>query len=407
MAKPIGSICNLDCDYCYYKGKISLFQEKIDYRMTDDLLEEYIKQYIEAHPGPVVPFGWQGGEPTLLGVGFFNKAIEFQKKYLSKGFYCENSLQTNGTLLDDEWCHFLKEKDFLVGISIDGPAKFHDVFRKDKEGNSTFYETIRGLEFLQRNKVKYNVLCVVSTVNINKPLEIYHFLKERRIKYIQFIPLVESLGVEKVSSRSIDGENYGRFLTSIFNEWVSRDIGEIFIQIFEEALLVGSGLEASLCMFKKTCGQSLVIEHNGDVYSCDHFVSKENKIGNIMQEHLREIISSPKQKSFGENKFKKLPETCRVCPIRFMCNGGCLKNRIIPTNEDDHSLNYLCKGYKQFFLYIDPFIKKIINLMRKRQSISLIKNEMSLLYKKMWKDVKKNNLCRCVSGKKYKNCCNK
>ena len=381
MAKPIGPICNLNCDYCYYKGKIELFNSsnKYDYLMSDDLLEEYIKQYIEAHPGPIISFGWQGGEPTLLGVGFFQKVIELQKKYLPKGIHCENLLQTNGTLLNSKWCHFLRENEFLVGISIDGPSEYHDKYRKNKEGKASFNKTLKGLKLLQENEVNFNVLCVLSDANIHYPLEVYNFFKSVGAKHIQFIPLVNSLRDVKRTAKSIDAKDYGNFLISIFNEWVIKDVGETFIQIFEEALFAWFGLEVSLCMFKKICGNSLVIEHNGDIYSCDHFVTKENKIGNIKKNHLKEIINSPKQKIFGQKKLETLPKMCMSCPVRFVCNGGCLKNRIVPTNEDGHYLNYLCSGYKQFFLYIDPFMKKMVELMKQKKSLNIIKDGMKLL----------------------------
>jgi uncharacterized protein len=404
MVFPVGPICNLACKYCYYLNKTSLYPETKDFRMSEELLEEFIKQYIDAQPGPIINFGWQGGEPTLRGIDFFRKAVELEKKYLPEGWQFINSFQTNGVLLNPEWCDFLRENNFLVGISIDGPADLHDAYRVDQEGKPSHERVLNGLHLLQEHHVEYNILCVVNDVNVSKPLEVYNFFKQEGVKFIQFIPLVEHLGQGKVSSRSINGEEYGQFLTAIFDEWIINDLGDIFVQIFEEAVAAWAGYGAGLCVFSETCGLAPVMEHNGDLYSCDHFVFPEYKLGNIWETPIKELVNSPQQREFGLSKRDALPEVCKKCDVRFICNGGCLRNRIATTEDGEPGLNYLCTGYKQFFSYIDKYMKELIPLLKRRTAPSLIRKKMKTLHDVIW-DVDRNDYCPCGSGKKYKKCC--
>ena len=372
MIFPNGPICNLDCNYCYYKKKTSLYPHTKNFQMTEELLEEFIRQYIKIQPGPEVTFGWQGGEPSLRGIHFFKKAVKLQNKYLPKNWKSQNAFQTNGTLLTDEWCKFFKENDFLVGISIDGPSVLHDVYRKDKQGRPTHTNVLKGLHLLQKYHIEYNVLCTVNNINVQYPLEVYHFFKKQHVKNIQFIPIVESLGEGKVSSRTVSSKDYGRFLITIFNEWVHYDFGDIFIQIFEECVAAWLGIRANLCVFSETCGRAPVIEHNGDLYVCDHFVFPEYKLGNILETPLNKLIQSLKLKEFGRSKKDDLAEVCKVCDVRFICNGGCLKNRII-NMEKGKKLNFLCEGYKHFFRYINPYINEIAKGIKQGKSPKMIK----------------------------------
>ncbi len=378
MIFPNGPICNLDCDYCYYKKKTSLYPHTKNFQMTEELLEEFIRQYIKIQPGLVVTFGWQGGEPSLRGIHFFKKVVKLQNKYLPKNWKSQNAFQTNGTLLTDKWCKFFRENDFLVGISIDGPSVLHDVYRKDKQGRPTHTNVLKGLHLLQKYYVEYNVLCTVNNINVRYPLEVYHFFKNQQVKNIQFIPIVESLGEGKVSSRTVSSKDYGRFLITIFDEWVHYDFGDIFIQTFEECVAAWLGMRTNLCVFSETCGRAPVMEHNGDLYACDHFVFPEYKLGNILETPLNKLIQSLKLKEFGRSKKDDLAEVCKVCDVRFICNGGCLKNRIINMGEGK-KLNFLCEGYKQFFRCIDPYMNEIAKGIKQEKSPKMIKKNLYLL----------------------------
>jgi len=404
IVKPVGPVCNLHCDYCYYLDKDKLYPDNRDFRMSYELLEEFTQQYIQYQPGPLVSFIWQGGEPTLLGLDFFRRAVELQKKFLPVGWQATNALQTNGTLLTDEWCDFLRKNQFLVGLSLDGPANLHNFYRHTKSGQETFSQVMSGLRLLQAHKVEYNVLCVVSKANAQHPIELYRFFKENRAKYIQFIPLVESSEDGKISHRSITGEEYGQFLISVFNQWVVNDLGEISIQIFDECISVWAGWGANLCIFASTCGRGMAMEHNGDIYSCDHFVFPPYKLGNIRDQKLIDIVNSEKQVNFGRQKKETLPECCQNCGVRFICNGGCPKNRVL-LSVDGQNLNYLCAGYKRFFSYIDPYMREIAEMLKRRQPLGLIKKRVLSIHKTLWSSVGRNDPCPCGSGKKYKKCC--
>lgn len=405
MAKPIGPICNLGCEYCYYLEKEQLYPHSEDFRMSDRALEQFVAQYIQANPGPHVDFAWQGGEPTLMGLDFFRSAVALQQKHLPPGWTCSNSLQTNGTLLNEQWCQFFRENRFLIGISIDGPAHLHDHYRVDKGQQPTHDRVMRGLRLLQSHGVEYNALCVVSRLNAEHPLEVYRFFKESGITWLQFIPLVEHLEDESVSDRSVSGEAYGAFLTAVFDEWVRNDVGRVFVQTFEVCLSVWDGQPASLCIFAETCGRGLALEHNGDVYACDHFVEPAYRLGNMQVIPVHELADSPAQVQFGLAKRDTLPRQCRECDVRFMCNGGCPKDRFLLTAAGEPGLNYLCDGYRRFFRYADPYFKEMVSLVRRRIHPARIMAELKAREAARWAGAGRNAPCPCGSGKKYKVCC--
>jgi len=373
MTKPIGPICNLDCTYCFYLEKENLYPDTRHWAMAPGVLERYIQQYIAAQPMDEVHFAWQGGEPTLLGVDFFRTVVGLEQKYAG-GKTIHNALQTNGTLLDDDWGQFLADHKFLVGISIDGPREIHDRYRVDKGSAPTFDRVMRGLNKLKEHNVEFNTLTVVNRHNSQYPLEVYRFLKEIGSGFIQLIPVVERQAAEpgsdglvliqpsfdrsaEVTDWSVEPLEYGRFLAKIFDEWVKKDVGRTFVQLFDVALESWLGLDASLCVFRKTCGSALAMEHTGDLYSCDHFVYPEHKLGNLMETDLEQMTGSAQQEKFGRDKLDSLPRMCRQCDVRFACNGECPKHRFLKTPEGEAGLNYLCAGYKHFFHHIDPYMQ--------------------------------------------------
>ncbi|MFP5227290.1 MAG: anaerobic sulfatase maturase [Acidobacteriota bacterium] len=373
MTKPIGPICNLDCSYCFYLEKEKLYPGTRQWAMAPEILERYIEQYIAAQPLDEVHFAWQGGEPTLLGVDFFRNVVALQQRYAS-GKTVHNALQTNGTLLDDAWCEFLAENRFLVGLSIDGPRELHDAWRVDKGGAPTFDRVMRGLTRLKAHQVDFNTLTVVHRRNSQHPREVYRFLRETGSGFIQFIPVVErrtahpdadglvliqpaSHQPAQVTEWSVEPLAYGKFLSEIFDEWVKHDVGRVFVQQFDVALESWMGMEASLCVFRRTCGSALAMEHTGDLYSCDHFVYPENRLGNLADDDLSHMAHSDQQKKFGRDKLDALPRMCRTCDVRFACNGECPKHRFLTTPDGEPGLNYLCAGYKHFFHHIDPHMQ--------------------------------------------------
>jgi uncharacterized protein len=368
FAKPIGSICNLDCHYCYYLKKADLYPEDESFRMPDDILEEYIVQHIDACPDPVVSFSWHGGEPCVLGLDYFRKIVALERKHQPPNRRIMNGIQTNGTLLDEEWCRFLAAEGFAVGISLDGPQALHDLHRVTKDQKPTYRQAVRGYRLLQQHHVSSEVLCVVHTDNVRYPLRVYRFFKQLKAQYMTFLPLVEPQpGAQGgVSRRTVPPEAFGAFLCAIFDEWMSQDIGRIKVQIFEEAARTAFGQEHTLCIFRQTCGDVPVIEHNGDFYSCDHFVDAEHRLGNIQKTHLVELLESPAQRAFGQAKMDTLPRTCQVCAVRDMCNGGCPRNRFLRTPDGQAGLNYLCAGYRQFFSHCQPFVAAIAALWRQQ-----------------------------------------
>lgn len=423
MSKPIGPICNLDCTYCFYLEKEGLYGQPDSWAMSPEVLESYIRQYIEAQSGDVVSFAWQGGEPTLLGVEFFRKAFELQQKYAGHKTI-QNALQTNGVLLDDAWCEFLAQQNVLVGISVDGPRDLHDAYRVDKGGNPSFTRVMRGLECLKKHGVQFNTLTTVHSGNVGSPVAVYRFLKEAGSRYLQFIPIVERKaerpsanglvliqpsfdGAAQVSSWSVDAKEYGRFLCAIYDEWVSRDVGKVFVQHFDVALESWLGLEASLCVFRETCGAAMALEHNGDLYSCDHFVYPEYKLGNVLTENMAAMAQSRQQEQFGEDKASTLPRMCRECEVRFACNGECPKHRFLRTPEGEYGLNYLCAGYKMFFHHIDETMRFMAEELRNRRSPTNVMRYVAAKRRAASGKAQagRNDLCACGSGKKTKHCC--
>lgn len=376
MVKPRGPVCNLDCQYCYFLKKTALYPGS-DFRMDDGLLEEYTRQYIQAQPTDEATFAWQGGEPTLMGLPFFEKAVAYQQQYARPGMRIQNVIQTNGTKLDDSWGKFLKRHHFLVGISIDGPEDIHNTYRVDKGGQASFKQVMDGLRILKRHQVDFNVLTTVHSANADHPLEVYRFLRDRvKARFIQFIPIVELDEAHKVTERSVTGEGYGNFLISVFDEWVRRDVGKVFVQMFDTALAKWLGIHGGLCVFEETCGDALVLEHNGDLYSCDHFVDPEYLLGNIRQQQLGKLVASKKQRRFGQNKLSSLPRYCLDCEVRFACNGGCPKNRIIRTPDGKPGLNYLCQGYRAFFNHVNQPMQTMAELIRQQKPPALIMKQV-------------------------------
>lgn len=389
MAKPIGPICNLDCRYCYYLHKEELYPTGNKWKIGDDCLESYIQQYIEAQPknSAEVTFAWQGGEPTLMGIEFFQRCIDLQKKHVRSEQTIANSIQTNGVLLDNDWCLFLRRNRFLVGLSIDGPAELHDAYRVDRQGKGSHSSVISALRKLKKFNVEFNALVTVHRANCKHGRRIYEYLRDSGCGFMQFIPIVERKGigrhsegqaddtytafdsaVDAVSSRSVLPEQFGRFLCEVFDSWIQQDVGRVYVQIFDQALSAWLGIEPSLCVFKKQCGRAVAMEHNGDVYSCDHFVDADHLLGNLSVVPLTELINSKQQETFGQNKETTLPSYCKKCDVRFACNGECPKNRFLQTPDGDDGLNYLCAGYQAFFTHIDQPMKKMAALIQRNQS---------------------------------------
>ena len=373
MTKPIGPICNLDCKYCFYLEKEKLYPGANDWAIPGAVLERYVEQYIGAQPINEVHFAWQGGEPTLLGIPFFHRVVELQQRY-ANGKTIHNALQTNGTLIDDEWGDFLAKNGFLVGVSIDGPRELHDCYRVDKGQAPTFDRVLRGIGKLKQHGVDFNTLTVVHRRNSEHPVEVYRFLKEIGSGFIQFIPIVERRAAKadsnglvliqptfrneaQVTEWSVEPEAYGKFLSRIFDEWVKQDVGRYFVQSFDVALESWMGMDGSLCVFRRKCGSALAMEHTGDLYSCDHYVYPEHKLGNIMYDALEKLVGSEQQRAFGDAKLDSLPRMCRSCEVRFACNGECPKHRFLMTPDGEPGLNYLCAGYKHFFKHIDPYMQ--------------------------------------------------
>ncbi len=380
MAKPRGAICNLDCEYCYFLSKERLYPDSA-FRMPDDVLENYTQQYIAAQRVKEVTFAWQGGEPTLMGLDFFQKAVEYQQEYKQPGMTVNNAIQTNGTTMDDDWGRFFKQHNFLVGLSIDGPRDVHDAFRQDKGGQPTFDRVMGGLEILKRHKVDVNALTTVHAANAPHPQRVYRFLRdEAKFQFIQFIPIVErdnTTGFQegsKVTKRSVKARQYGDFLIGVFDEWVRRDVGQIYVQMFDVALGAWLGQPGALCVFAPTCGTALAMEHNGDLYACDHYVEPKQILGNIQETDLLKMVSTDQQFKFGRDKLDKLPQYCQDCDVRFACHGGCPKNRFIHTPKGKQGLNYLCQGYKRFFKHIDEPMKMMAFLLRQGQPPAEVMN---------------------------------
>lgn len=376
MAKPAGSLCNLRCEYCYYLEKQYLYKDSAQsagarFNMSDATLEEYIKQYLAAQPTPQAMFTWHGGEPLMRPLSFYKRVMELQKKH-GAGMLIDNCIQTNGTLLTDEACRFFHDNGWLVGLSVDGPQKFHDEYRRTAQKGPSFRRVMQGIELLKRHNVEWNAMAVVNDYNADFPLEFYDFFRRIECKFIQFTPIVERIynhsdgrhlasaadgtAVTELAAFSVDPEQWGKFLCEIFDQWVRNDVGEYFIQIFDSTLARWVGQEPSVCTMGETCGHAAVMEFNGDVYACDHFVFPEYKLGNIHERGIVEMVTSEKQVKFGMSKRSDLPSQCRKCRFTHICNGECPKNRFATTAEGEPGLNYLCKGYHKFFTHVAPYM---------------------------------------------------
>ena len=413
LAKPTGAICNLDCKYCFFLSKEMLYPGS-RFRMADELLETYIRQYIEGQQVPEVNIAWQGGEPTLMGVDFFRRSIEYVEKYRKPGMSVLYSMQTNGTLLDDEWCQLFKEHEFLIGLSMDGTPEMHDAYRVDKGGTPTSGKVLKAAKLLQSHKVEFNILTTVHAANADHPVELYRYMRDViGAQFIQFIPIVErdnDTGFQqgdKLTDRSIGSDQYGKFLIGIFDEWVRHDVGRIFVQLFDVSLAAWVGQPSGLCVFSPTCGTALAIEHNGDVYSCDHYVEPDYLLGNIADTPMIELISSPQQVKFGQDKLDTLPQYCLDCEVRFVCHGGCPKNRFATTPDGEPGLNYLCPSYRAFFNHIDGPMRIMADLLRRNRPPSEIVGILAEEDRRKaaaFAGVGRNDPCPCGSGKKFKNC---
>ena len=409
LAKPTGAACNLDCKYCFFLSKDMLYpNEKL--RMSDDVLENYIKQLLESHQTPTVNVSWQGGEPTLMGLDFFKRSVVYAQKYKKPGQQIEYTFQTNGILIDDGWATFFKENNFLVGLSVDGPQEIHDAYRVTKGGHGSFSQVMRGLEHLKKHKVEFNILCTVNAANGDHGREVYRFFRdELGAEWIQFIPIIERATPESlplanlgwserpggqrqlytqsgnlVTERSVEPQQYGQFLIDVFEEWVRRDVGKVYVQLFDVTLEAYFG-SYKLCIHAPTCGYGPAIEHNGDVYSCDHYVEPDYKLGNIAQTHMLDMVASEPQRQFGIDKQATLTKQCVECSVRFLCNGGCPKDRFVDSADGEPGHNYLCVGLKAFFDHVDPAMRTMAALVRNNRYPAEVMQVYAERDSKRWK----------------------
>jgi serine-type anaerobic sulfatase-maturating enzyme len=417
MAKPTGARCNLDCAYCFFLKKDRLYPGST-FRMSYEVLEAYIRQTIEGHRTPEITIAWQGGEPTLMGLDFFRRAVELELKYAAPGVRIENTLQTNGVLLDDEWCEFLREYGFLVGLSLDGPREIHDAYRRDPRGRSVFDKVVGAVRLMQKHQVEFNILCTVNAVNSRRPLDVYRFFRdELQAPYLQFIPIVErdnDTGDQTgttLTDRSVDGRRYGRFLIEIFDEWVHHDVGRMFVLFFDGVLAAYVNGESSLCVLRPACGEGVALEHTGDVYSCDHYVEPACLLGNILETPIRDLVLSDKQRAFGAAKSLTLPATCRECRWLFACNGECPKNRVLATPSGEPGLNWLCEGLQAFFEHTEHPMRLMADLLKRgrpaEEVMGLLADEAAQEERQraaLFATAGRNDPCPCGSGLKYKKC---
>lgn len=409
MAKPSGSSCNLRCDYCFFLKKEQLYPGS-DFRMSDEVHEAFVRQLFEAHQVPRVTVAWQGGEPTLMGLDFFRRSIQLQDRCRKPGTTVENTFQTNGILIDEAWCRFFHDHNFLIGLSVDGPRELHDFYRKDRAGNGTFDRVMQAARLLQKHEVEFNILCTVNSRNAGYPLQVYRFFRdELHAPFIQFIPIVErdnESGYQEgttVTERSVRPEQWGNFLIEIFDEWVRRDVGRMFVMNFDGALAGWLGQAGTVCVFAPTCGLGMALEHNGDLYSCDHFVEPNHYLGNILTTPMIDLVASDKQRTFGRNKRDTLARSCSECRFLSVCNGECPKNRFLEGADGESGLNYLCKGYKAFFKHADQPMRIMAELLRRGRNADEV---MQVLAAGEGSAAKpgRNEPCFCGSGLKYKKC---
>jgi uncharacterized protein len=412
FVKPAGAACNLACRYCYYLEKAELHPSAGVPRMPADLLESYIVQHLEASGGPVTRFSWHGGEPTVLGLDYFREIVGLQRRHKPPGRLIANGIQTNGLLVDEAWARFFAAERFSVGLSLDGPADLHDPYRVTRGGEPTHARVLQALERLQRHRVAHDILCTVHDLNVRHPLRVYRFFRQARVRAIGFLPVVESAPDEPggVTRHTVPAEAYGEFLCAIFDEWVARDAAQIEVQAFEEATRPARGLEHSLCILRETCGDIPVVEHTGDVYSCDHFVSERHRIGNLREARLADLLVSPRQRAFGLAKRDTLPLQCRTCDVLDQCHGGCPKDRFLRTEDGDDGLNYLCPAFKRFYRHAAPFAARVAAERRRPTLAELVpdgppgggpRNSSGGAASRAGR----NDPCPCGSGKKFKQCC--
>ena len=429
LAKPTGPICNLDCEYCFFLSKEMLYPGD-RFRMADELLETYLRQLLESHLTPEVTVAWQGGEPTMMGLDFFRRSVELVDELKQPHQRVEYTIQTNGVLIDEDWAAFFKEHDVLVGLSVDGPREIHDRYRVDKRGLGSFDRVMAGYEHLKAAEVDVNVLCTVHAGNQDHGLELYRFFRdEMGVRFVQFIPVVERTTEpllqianagwststndkrplylqqgHEVTDRTVDPEAFGRFLTSIFDEWARHDVGNVFIQHFDTALANWYGEPAGVCVFSETCGAAVTLEHNGDVYSCDHYVEPDYLLGNINEAPLGDLVRSERQQQFGRDKRDTLPNFCRSCDVRFACHGGCPKNRFTTTPDGEPGLNYLCAGYKHFFGHIDEAMRIMCDLLKQDRAPADLPAVLAAREAGRFAGAGRNDPCPCGSGAKFKHC---
>jgi uncharacterized protein len=424
LAKPSGSTCNIDCTYCFFLSKESLYPNE-QHRMSEATLEAYIRQLLESHRMPQVTVAWQGGEPTLMKLDFFRRSVELVERYRRPGQTVKHTFQTNGLLIDDDWCAFFKQHDFLVGLSVDGPRQLHDAYRVDRRGQGTFDRVMGGWRHLREHQVDFNVLCTVNAANQHHGRDVYRFFRdELGARWVQFIPIIERATEQTlqiankgwseqpgrqrllytqngnlVTERTVGAEQYGRFLVDVFEEWVRRDVGEVYVQLFDVTLEAYFGRHL-LCIHAPTCGLGPALEYNGDLYSCDHYVEPRYKIGNIHQTHLLDLVASPEQRKFGQDKLDSLTAQCRNCEVRSLCNGGCPKDRFALSRDGEAGQNYLCAGLELFFKHTRPAMQEMALLLRQRRAPAEIMAATAA------EDERRGPYqpCPCGSGRKFKFC---
>lgn len=370
ISKPAGASCNLACEYCYYLEKLQLYRHDARHVMSDEMLERFVKQYIESQTMQQVLFCWHGGETLMRPLSFYEKAVRLQRQY-AQGRQIDNVIQTNGTMIDDRWAQFFHDQAWLVGVSIDGPEEFHDEYRRNKTGRPSWRQVMRGINCLNKHQVEWNAMAVVNDFNADYPLDFYQFFKDIGCHYLQFTPIVERISPHadgrhlafmaddaqaELADFSVTPEQWGHFLCTVFDQWVRNDVGSTFVQLFDTTLANWMGMEGSLCTMARECGHAGVMEYNGDVYSCDHFVFPEYKLGNIRDNTLTEMMYSERQRAFGQNKYRSLPQQCKSCHYLFACHGECPKNRFSETAQGEPGLNYLCQGYYRFFEHVAPYM---------------------------------------------------
>ena len=424
LAKPSGSTCNIDCTYCFFLSKEALYPNEKQ-RMSDSTLEVYIRQLLESHTAPQITVAWQGGEPTLMQLPFFERSIALVEKYRRPGQNVKHTFQTNGLLLDEDWCRFFKKHQFLVGLSVDGPRALHDTYRVDRTKQGTFDLVMRGLDHLKRQAVDFNILCTVNAANEHHGRAVYRFFRdELDAKWVQFIPIVERATAETVqlanlgwstrkgqkrplyiqegnlvTNRSVGREQYGRFLVDVFEEWVRRDVGQVYVQLFDVTLQAYFGRH-HLCIHAPTCGYGPAMESNGDVYACDHFVEPRYLLGNIHQRHLRDMVASPEQRAFGNAKQTTLTAQCVSCDVRPVCNGGCPKDRFAESRDGEPGQNYLCPGLELFFTHTRPAMRIMARLFAERRPPAEVMERIAD------DDAQRGPYepCPCRGGKKFRFC---